>query len=115
VRLIGRLRWEDQTAEGAALPVTIFAPRQKPAVSRNGRTQVISNYGVCFVAGDKLKPGVELDLTIPVEITAGGELLLHIAGKATCAEDRSEDSIGKFGIAAAIGDYEMARNATTDP
>jgi len=41
--------------------------------------------------------------------------LSRTAGKVVCAEGQSEDSIGIFGVAALIGDYEIARNMTIDP
>jgi hypothetical protein len=87
----------------------MFAPRQTPAVSRNDRTQDISNRGVYFVVGDDLKPGVVLDptITLLVETTRVGGLSIYIAGKVGRAEGRSEGSIGKFRIADVIGHYEI--------
>ncbi len=62
-------------------PSQCLLPRQTPAVSRNGRTQDISNRGAYFVVGDELKLDVELDVTItrPVEIASGEELSIYIA------------------------------------
>jgi hypothetical protein len=98
-----------------SLPVTIQVS-QTQAVSRNGRTQDISTRGVYFVIEDELKPGMEPDLTIsiPNEITARGEVSIHIAGKVMRVEDRSGDGIRRFSVAAVIGDYEIARSITTD-
>src|SRR5437660_2328579 len=88
-------------AEGAlSLLVAMFAPRKTPAVSRNCRTQGISN---------RASPAI----TALVEIACEG-LPIYIAGKVVRAEDRSEGSTGRFGIADVSGDCEIVRNITND-
>ncbi len=73
-------------AEGVAILIVTsrhnVCPPPNTGSIAPGRTQDISNRRVYFVVGDELKPGVGLDLTItlPVEITGGGELSIYIAG-----------------------------------
>jgi PilZ domain-containing protein len=94
-----------------SLPVTIHFPLEKLSVFLRGKTSDISTGGVYLVVEDDPGPGTPLNLTItiPVEITGGSEVLIHLKGKVVRVESCMEGALEKFGVAATIESYEMAR------
>jgi hypothetical protein len=98
-----------------SLPVIIRVPAQGFAGSQNGKTRDISTRGLYFVIDQDVRAGSELDimLTLPSEMTNGGEVLVKASGKVVRVEPRLEDGNARQGVAAVIERYDIMRGAAS--
>jgi uncharacterized protein YjhX (UPF0386 family) len=98
-----------------SLPVMIRLPAQGFAASQNGKTRDISTRGLYFVIDQDVRAGSELDimLTLPSEMTNGGEVLVKASGKVVRVEQRIEDGNARQGVAAVIERYDIMRGAAS--
>jgi c-di-GMP-binding flagellar brake protein YcgR len=93
------------------LPVSIRFATESLINRREGKTRDISTRGLYFVVGQNLEAGSELDitLTLPAEITRGGDVLVRAQGKVVRVEPRLEDGESRLGVAAIIERYDIVR------
>jgi len=98
-----------------SLPVMIRIPAQGFAATQNGKTRDISTRGLYFVIDQDVRAGSDLDimLTLPSEMTNGGEVLVKATGKIVRVELRMEDGTARQGVAAVIQRYDIMRGAAS--
>ena len=94
-----------------SLPVIIRIPAEQREDSQKGKTRDISTRGLYFVIDQNMEAGSELDitLTLPAEITHGGEVFIRALGKVVRVESRMEDGTTRLGVAAVIERYDIIR------
>ena len=94
-----------------SLPVIIRVPTERLPDSQKGKTRDVSTRGLYFVLDQDLEAGSELDitLTLPAEITHGGEVFVRALGKVVRVERRMEDGSARLGVAAVIERYDIIR------
>src|ERR1700722_9839431 len=94
-----------------SLPVIIRVPAERLPDSQKGKTRDVSTRGLYFVLDQDLGAGSELDITmtLPAEVTHGGEVLLVDGGKVPRAERRREAGGPRLGVAAVIERYDIIR------
>lgn len=94
-----------------SLPVIIRVPEERREDSQKGKTRDISTRGLYFVIDQNMEAGSELDitLTLPAEITHGGEVFVRATGKVVRVETRMEDGSARMGVAAVIERYDIVR------
>jgi c-di-GMP-binding flagellar brake protein YcgR len=95
------------------LPVSIRFAAETLVTRQDGRTRDISTRGLYFVVTKDLEAGSDLDitLTLPAEITHGGDVLVRAQGKVVRVERRLEDGESRLGVAAVIERYDIIRSA----
>jgi c-di-GMP-binding flagellar brake protein YcgR len=95
------------------LPVSIRFAAETLVTRQDGRTRDISTRGLYFVVAKDLEAGSDLDitLTLPAEITHGGDVLVRAQGKVVRVERRLEDGESRLGVAAVIERYDIIRSA----
>jgi c-di-GMP-binding flagellar brake protein YcgR len=93
------------------LPVSIRSAAESLIHRQEGRTRDISTRGLYFVVLQQLEAGSELDitLTLPAEITHGGDVLVRAQGKVVRIEPRLEEGETRLGVAAIIERYDIVR------
>jgi PilZ domain len=94
-----------------SLPVIIRVPAERVADMQKGKTKDVSTRGVYFVLDQDLEAGSELDITmtLPAEVTHGGEVFVRALGKVVRVERRIEDGNSRMGVAAVIERYDLIR------
>ena len=94
-----------------SLPVIIRVPAERLPDSQKGKTRDVSTRGLYFVLDQDLEAGSELDitLTLPAEVTHGGEVFVRALGKVVRVERRMEDGSARLGVAAVIERYDIIR------
>lgn len=94
-----------------SLPVNVRVPVSREPKPQNGRTRDISTRGVYFTLQNDLAPGAELDftLTLPAEITRGGEVFVRAHGRVVRVDKRTDDNHETTGVAAVIERYDIIR------
>lgn len=94
-----------------ALPVIVRVPAER-ATSRKAKTRDISARGLYFVIDQDLEAGSELDitLTLPAEITHGGDVFVRALGKIVRVENKKEEGMSRMGVAAVIERYDILRD-----
>ncbi len=99
------------------LPISIrFAAEKENLINRqDGKTRDISTRGLYFVVAQKMEAGSKLDitLTLPAEITRGGDVIVRAQGKVVRVERRLEDGEPRQGVAAVIERYDIIRGDTS--
>jgi c-di-GMP-binding flagellar brake protein YcgR len=95
------------------LPISIRFAAETLVTRQDGRTRDISTRGLYFVVPKDLEAGSDLDitLTLPAEITHGGDVLVRAQGKVVRVEPRLEDGETRMGVAAVIERYDIIRSA----
>jgi hypothetical protein len=95
-----------------SLPVIICLPGGRKTGSRNGKTRDISARGVYLVVDKDVDAGAALNLTVtlPGEVTGGGEALIRIVGKVARVEKLAEEGHQHVGVAAIFMRYDIVRN-----
>jgi c-di-GMP-binding flagellar brake protein YcgR len=93
------------------LPISIRSAVESLINRQEGKTRDISTRGLYFVVLQQLEAGSELDitLTLPAEITHGGDVLVRAQGKVVRIEPRLEDGETRLGVAAVIERYDIVR------
>ena len=93
------------------LPIIIRVPAEKKQDSQAGKTRDVSTRGLYFVIDQDLEAGSQLDLTLtlPSEVTHGGDVHVRAMGKVLRVEKRLEDGNTRMGIAAVIERYDIIR------
>ena len=93
------------------LPISVRFAAEKLITRQDGRTRDISTRGLYFVVMRDPEAGSELDitLTLPAEITRGGDVLVRAQGKVVRVERRLEDGEERMGVAAVIERYDIVR------
>jgi len=96
------------------LPISVRFAAESSVTRQDGRTRDISTRGLYFVVTRDLEAGSELDitLTLPAEITRGGDVLVRAQGKVVRVERRLEDGESRMGVAAVIERYDIIRGET---
>jgi hypothetical protein len=94
-----------------SLPVLVRIPKESVFDSQRGKTRDISTRGLYFVMDQEMQEGSQLDiqLTLPTELTSGAEVLVHALGKVLRVEPRIEDGNTRIGVAAVIERYDIVR------
>lgn len=94
-----------------ALPVIVRVPTGR-AGSRKAKTRDISTRGLYFVIDQDLEAGSELDitLTLPAEITQGGDVFVRASGRIVRVENKKEEGSSRMGVAAVIERYDILRD-----
>ena len=94
------------------LPISIRLPAETLVIRQDGTTRDISTRGLYFVVTKDLEAGSDLDitLTLPAEITRGGDVLVRAQGKVVRVERRLEDGESRMGVAAVIERYDIIRS-----
>jgi c-di-GMP-binding flagellar brake protein YcgR len=94
------------------LPISIRFAAETLVTRQDGRTRDISTRGLYFVVTKDLEAGSDLDitLTLPAEITRGGDVLVRAQGKVVRVERRLEDGESRLGVAAVIERYDIIRS-----
>ena len=94
-----------------SLPVIIRVPEERPVDSQAGKTRDISTRGLYFVIEQDLGTGSELGitLTLPAEISHGGEVFVRALGKVVRVERHIEEGAVRIGVAAVIERYDIIR------
>src|SRR6202021_2090786 len=87
-----------------SLPVIIRVPAERLPDSQKGNTRDVSTRGLYFVLDQDLEAGSELDITmtLPAEVTHGGEVFVRALGKVVRVERRMEDGSARPGVAPVI-------------
>ena len=98
-----------------SLPVMIRIPAQGFAGTQNGKTRDISTRGLYFVIDQDVRAGSDLDimLTLPSEMTQGGDVMIKASGKVIRVEQRMEDGNARQGVAAVIERYDIMRGTAS--
>ena len=93
------------------LPVSIRFAADNIVSRQEGKTRDISTRGLYFVVPRELEADSELDimLTLPAEITHGGDVFVRAQGKIVRVERRLEDGEPRLGVAAVIERYDIMR------
>lgn len=96
------------------LPISIRFAADSVVSHQEGRTRDISTRGLYFVVPQEMSAGSELDimLTLPAEITHGGDVFVRAQGKVVRVEQRLEDGEPRLGVAAVIERYDIMRGET---
>jgi len=94
------------------LPISIRLAAETLVTRQDGTTRDISTRGLYFVVTKDLEAGSDLDitLTLPAEITRGGDVLVRAQGKVVRVERRLEDGESRMGVAAVIERYDIIRS-----
>jgi c-di-GMP-binding flagellar brake protein YcgR len=97
------------------LPISIRFAAESLISRQDGRTRDISTRGLYFIVSQDLQAGSELDitLTLPAEVTRGGEVLVRAQGKVVRVERRLEDGESRMGVAAVIERYDIMRGGVS--
>jgi c-di-GMP-binding flagellar brake protein YcgR len=97
-----------------SLPVSIRFAAESLINRQEGKTRDISTRGLYFVVPQDLEAGSDLDitLTLPAEITHGGDVIVRAQGKVVRIEPRLEDGESRLGVAAIIERYDIVRGQT---
>ena len=97
-----------------SLPVSIRFAAESLINRQEGKTRDISTRGLYFVVPQDLEAGSQLDitLTLPAEITHGGDVIVRAQGKVVRIEPRLEDGQSRLGVAAIIERYDIVRGQT---
>lgn len=97
------------------LPVSVRFTAESLINRREGKTRDISTRGLYFVVTQDLSAGSDVDitLTLPSEITRGGEVFVRAQGKVIRVEPRLEDGEPRLGVAAVIERYDIVRGERT--
>lgn len=95
------------------LPISIRFAAEAVAGRKEGKTRDISTRGLYFVVTQDLQEGSELDmmLTLPAEITHGGDVFVRAQGRVVRVEQRTEDGEPRQGVAAVIERYDIIRGS----
>jgi c-di-GMP-binding flagellar brake protein YcgR len=93
------------------LPVSVRFSAESLISRREGKTRDISTRGLYFVVTQDLSAGSDLDitLTLPAEVTRGGDVFVRATGKVVRVEPRLEDGQPRLGVAAVIERYDIIR------
>lgn len=93
------------------LPISVRSAAENLVTRQDGRTRDISTRGLYFVLHQDLEAGSDLDitLTLPAEITRGGDVFVRAHGKVVRVERRLEDGESRMGVAAVIERYDIIR------
>ena len=93
------------------LPISIRFAAENLVTRQDGRTRDISTRGLYFVVTRDLEAGSDVDitLTLPSEITRGGDVFVRAQGKVVRVERRLEDGESRMGVAAVIERYDIIR------
>jgi hypothetical protein len=93
------------------LPISIRFAAESLVTRQDGRTRDISTRGLYFVVTRDLEAGSEVDitLTLPADITRGGDVFVRAQGKVVRVERRLEDGESRMGVAAVIERYDIIR------
>ena len=96
------------------LPISIRFAVESLINRREGKTRDISTRGLYFVVSQELEAGSKLDitLTLPAEITHGGDVIVRAQGKVIRVEPRVEEGEQRLGVAAIIERYDIVRGQT---
>ncbi len=94
-----------------SLPVVVREGIPENPARLSGQTRDISTRGVYFLMDSDLEAGARLDLTLtlPAEITQGSAVLVKAQGRVIRTEKKSDNGVGRIGVAAAIERYEIVR------
>ena len=94
-----------------ALPVAVRTASSRQDESLDGRTRDISARGLYFTVDREFNLGSELDLelTLPAELTQGTELLIRARCRVVRAEKEREKGADRIGVAAIIERYDIVR------
>ena len=94
-----------------SLPVNVRVPVSREPKPQSGRTRDISTRGVYFIMQNDVTPGTELDftMTLPAEITRGGDGFVRAHGRVVRVDQRSDDNHETTGVAAVIERYDIIR------
>ena len=93
------------------LPITIRFSADNIVNHQDGKTRDVSTRGLYFVVPQQMEAGSELDikLTLPAEVTHGGDVFVRALGKVVRVEPRLEDGEPRLGVAAVIERYDIIR------
>jgi c-di-GMP-binding flagellar brake protein YcgR len=93
------------------LPISIRFTAETMLNRREGKTRDISTRGLYFVVTQDLSAGSDVDitLTLPAEVTKGGDVFVRAQGKVIRVEPRVEDGEPRLGVAAVIERYDIVR------
>jgi c-di-GMP-binding flagellar brake protein YcgR len=93
------------------LPIRIRFATESVINRQEGKTRDISTRGLYFVVPQEMEAGSELDitLTLPAEVTHGGDVFVRAQGKVVRVEPRHEDGELLLGVAAVIERYDIVR------
>lgn len=93
------------------LPISIRSAVESLVMRQDGRTRDVSTRGLYFVVTRDMEAGSEVDitLTLPAEITRGGDVFVRAQGKVVRVERRLEDGESRLGVAAVIERYDIVR------
>ncbi|HXY01861.1 MAG TPA: PilZ domain-containing protein [Candidatus Limnocylindrales bacterium] len=96
------------------LPISIRFAANSTVSRQDGKTRDISTRGLYFVIPQELEAGSELDimLTLPAEVTHGGDVFVRAQGKIVRLERRLEEGEPRLGVAAVIERYDIIRGDT---
>ena len=96
------------------LPISIRFAAENLINRQEGKTRDISTRGLYFVVTQEMQAGSALDitLTLPAEITRGGDVFVRAQGKVVRVEHRLEDGKRRQGVAAVIERYDIIRGET---
>ena len=94
------------------LPISVRFTAESLINRRDGKTRDISTRGLYFVVTQELSAGSDVDitLTLPAEITRGGDVFVRAQGKVVRVERRMEDDTVRMGVAAVIERYDIIRS-----
>jgi len=87
-----------------SLPIVVRVVPHKRSEPCHGRIRDISARGIYFVTDEEFTPGAELEFTValPVGITQGTDVCIHVHSRVLRAEERREDDTTHRGVAAVI-------------
>ena len=93
------------------LPISVRFTAESLINRRDGKTRDISTRGLYFVVTQELSAGSDVDitLTLPAEITRGGDVFVRARGEVVRVEARVEDGEPRMGVAAVIERYDIVR------
>jgi c-di-GMP-binding flagellar brake protein YcgR len=96
------------------LPISIRFAAESMVSRQEGKTRDISTRGLYFVVPKDMEAGSDLDimLTLPAEVTHGGDVFVRAQGKVVRLEPRIEDGESRLGVAAIIERYDIIRGET---
>jgi c-di-GMP-binding flagellar brake protein YcgR len=97
------------------LPISIRFAAESMVSRQEGKTRDISTRGLYFVVPEEMEAGSDLDimLTLPAEVTHGGDVFVRAQGKVVRLEPRMEDGEPRLGVAAIIERYDIIRGETS--
>jgi|SRR5215469_11802491 len=93
------------------LPVAVRTVSSRQDESLGGRTRDISAHGLYFTVDWEFNLGseVDLELTLPAELTQGTELLIRARCRVVRAEKKRDKGTDRIGVAAIIQRYDIVR------